>query len=95
MRKPNENLIIIRHGRIRRTRSLTKGRKVLNLIASGISRSSRPKLRVSRLEWEEKSLKIHNKIEGHFNVGNVEHPTCTKIVHSRMRVQGQLITFKK
>ena len=40
----------IRHGRTRRMRSLTKGRKVSNLLASGISKSSHPKQRVSQLE---------------------------------------------
>ena len=39
-----ENLIIIRYGRTRRMRSLTKGRKVSNLLTSGINRSSHPKL---------------------------------------------------
>ena len=50
MSKAKVNLITIRHGRTRRMRSLIKGRKVLNLLTSGISRRSHPKLRVSQLE---------------------------------------------
>ena len=38
MRKAKVNLIIIRHRRTIRMRSLTKGRKVSNLLTSGISR---------------------------------------------------------
>ena len=30
------------------------------------------------------NLRIHNRIEGHFNVGNVEDPTCIGIVHLKM-----------
>ena len=55
MRKAKANPIIIRHGRTRRIRSLTKGRKGSNLLSSGISRSNHPKLRRSQLEWLEKS----------------------------------------
>ena len=88
MSKAKVNLITIRHGRTRRMRSLTKERKVSNLLTSGISKSNHPKLRVNQLEWQEKSLRIHNRIEDHFNVGNVVDPTCAGIVHSRMRVKG-------
>ena len=87
MRKATVSQITIRQGRTRRTRSLTKGGKVSNLLASGISRSSHLNLQVNQLERQEKILRIHNRIEGHFNVGNVEDPTCAEIVHSRMRVQ--------
>ena len=44
MSKEKVNLITIRHGRTRRMKSLTKERKVSNLLDSGISRSSHPKL---------------------------------------------------
>ena len=70
----------------RRMRSLTKERKVSNLLTSGISRSSHPKLRVNQLEWHEKSLRIHNRIEDHFNVGDVDDPRRAELVHWRMRV---------
>ena len=95
MSKANENLIIIRHGKTRRTRSLTNGRKVLNLLTSGISRSNHPKLKSIQLEWWEKIEEIHSRPENHSTVGDVEDPTCTDIVHSRMRMQGHLTTFKR
>ena len=44
------NLITIRHGRTRRMKRWTKERKVSNLLDSGISRRSHPKLRVIQLE---------------------------------------------
>ena len=50
MSKAKVNWITIRHGRTRRMRSLTIEIKVSNLLISGISRSSHPKLRVSQLE---------------------------------------------
>ena len=46
MNKAKVNLIIIRHGRTRRMRSLTKEGKVSNLLDLGISKSIHPKLRV-------------------------------------------------
>ena len=94
MSKAKVRRITIRHGRTRRIRSLTRERKVSNLLTLGINRSSHPKLRVSQLELPKKILNIHNIIEDHFSVGNVEDPTCVEIVHLRMRVQGQLIMFK-
>ena len=95
MSKAKENLIIIRHGSTRRTRSLTKARKVSNLLTSGINRSIHPKLKSSQLEWWEKIQEIHNRTEKYSNVGNVEDPTCIGIVHLRIRVQGQPTTFKR
>ena len=50
MRKEKGNLITIRHGKTIRMRSLTKGRKVSNLLVLGISISSHHKLRSSQLE---------------------------------------------
>ena len=76
-------------------RSLTKGKRVSNLLTSGISRSIHPKLRSSQLEWWEKIPENHNKKEDHSNAGNVEEPTCTGIVHLRMRMKFQLTTFKR
>ena len=70
-------------------------RKVTNLLTLGINTSNQHKLRSSQLEQWERSQKIHNKTEHHSNVGNVEDPTCARIVHSRMRVQGQLTNFKR
>ena len=95
MSKAKENMIIIRHGRTRRTRSLTNGRKVLILLTSGINRSNHPKLRSSQLEWWEKSQEIHNRIENHSNVGNMEDPTYAGIAHLNMGMQGHLTTFKR
>ena len=68
----------------KKNESLTKGKKVSNLLTSGISRSMHSKLRSTQLEWWEKSQEIHNRTEHHSNVGNVEDPTCTGIVHLRM-----------
>ena len=76
-------------------RILAKGRKVSNLLTLGINRSCPPKLRSSQLEWWEKSKEINNKTENHSNVGDVEDPTCARNVHLRMRMQGQLTTFKR
>ena len=95
MSKAKANLIIIRHGRTKIMRILTKGRKVPNLLTLGINKSNHSKLRSSRLEWWEKSPEIHNRIEHHFNVGNVDDPACMGIFHLRMRMQDQLTTFKK
>ena len=95
MSKAKENLIIIRHGRTRRTRSLTKGRNVLNLLTSGISRRNHPKLRSSHPEWWEKIEEFHTRSENHSNVGDEENPTCIEVVDSIMIVQGYLTTFKR
>ena len=95
MSKAEVNLITIRHGRTRRMRILTKGRKVSNILTSRISRSSHPKLRVSQLEWCERIQEIYRRIENLSNVGNVEDRTCAGIFHSRIIVQEQLRTFKK
>ena len=95
MSKAKVNLIIIRHGRTKRMRSLTKGRKVSNLLTSGIRKSIHHKMGVSQLEWWEKIPENHNKIEDHSNVVNVEDPTCIGIFHLRMTVQGKLTTCKK
>ena len=46
-------------------------------------------------EKSNQSQEIHNLSENHSNVGYVEDPTCAGIAHSRMRVQGQLTTFKR
>ena len=75
MRKAKENTITIRHGRKKRMRSLTKGIKVSNLLTSGISRSSHPKLRSGQPEWWEKNQEIHNRTENPSNDGGVEDPT--------------------
>ena len=48
MRKAGESLITIRNVRIKGMRILIKGRKVLNLLTSGISRSNHHKLRSSQ-----------------------------------------------
>ena len=45
--KAKENLITIRHGMTKRMRSLTKGRKVSNLLTSGIGKSNHSNLRRS------------------------------------------------
>ena len=50
MIRTKENLMTIRNGRTRRMKSLTKGRKVPNLLDSGINKSSHPKLGVIQLE---------------------------------------------
>ena len=71
------------------------GRNVSNLLTLGINKSNHPKLRSSQPEWWEKIPENHNRTEDHSNVGNVEDPTCAGIFHSRMRVQGQLIRFKR
>ena len=95
MSKAKENLIIIRHGRTKRMRSLTKGKRVSNLLTLGISRSNHPNLRSNQLEWWENIQEIYKITENHSNVGNVEDPTCIGIVHLRMRMKGHLITFKR
>ena len=41
------------------------------------------------------SLKSHHIIKVLLNVGNVKDPTCTDIVHLRMKVQGQLIIIQE
>ena len=83
MSKAEANLTIRRLGRIRRMRSLTKGRKVSNLLVLGISRSSHSKLKTSQIEWWERDQEIHNRTENHSNVGDVEDPTCIGIVYLR------------
>ena len=77
MSKAKENLITRRHGKTRRMRSLMKGRKVSNLLDSGINRGSHPKMKISQLEWWGKSQEIHSRSENHSNVGDVDDPTCT------------------
>ena len=50
MSKANKDMITIRHGRIRRMRSLTKGRNVSNLLTFEISKSNHHKLWLSQPE---------------------------------------------
>ena len=50
MRKEEANLTIIRHGRKQIMRSMTKGRKVSNLLTSRINKGNHPKLRSSQPE---------------------------------------------
>ena len=74
----------------KKMRSLTKGRKVSNLLTFEISKGSHHKLWLSQPEWWEKIQETQKRLENHSNVGDVEKTICTKTVRWRM---GMLLTI--